>query len=1058
VATFFKDYRFVPEEDSVFYEWLLRNTPYPEYYDLDIKVDINLSEKELEQIKQDVLSSFYAIRDRFIEENDHISIGMELSDDCDIFILDGSRKKGDHYKISFHLLFRYGMCFRDVHDHMKKWMEKFHAYIEKSDLQFNIDTAVYSSNQQLRMIGSQKAGTGVPLNISPHFHVDDYNILDFFVSYPEPDFGLIGSVDYGDDPAEREVKRDTEWRQEKIDETTRVSTDNEELEKLIKIIRKKVQDGDTELAHPEKKGFCGYIQWFPIAGALYYETNGSEDGFKIYNKYWHYLYSNHTVSSKKKWAQLKSNRGGAKHTVRTLYRYAGIKKPRLLDQIKKKPEKDRTREEKQQLEKANQKYTEKLLAKAIPIVSQQNLIPFREEKRDYVLPKDMKDDILSRPERILCLKAGLGTGKSTYAINYLKENLDKYDSVVIFSPRQSFASNIKARFNRIAPFIDYRDLNSKNIDDIDYLVIQVESLYKISKIITNWEKTLIIADEIESILTQLTSQKTHGENHEENIRIFHELLSKSKKSLLMDAFMSDRTTKCLISMGFPRKEIHTVNIKTEVQKRICHITDVTAISDKSTKCNIFHSWLNTIVQYLDKGKNVAIYSTSYNQLKNGSEYKSKKNYITKSSILKYIRNKCKRDIEVSEYTSRRKDKGDPNKVWTKCQLLVYTSSITVGVDFTKRHFHHIFCYANAMSKNLPRDIAQSLYRIRHLKGKRTENDFHLNVFLDAHTFGIKSSEWSISYNEVKKQTNQMIDSVRKWYEDYDQEYELSPEWFNTLFVRNTFERNLSIRFFKSLLLQYLKMSNYDIKFITNCEELEVAEEDLIEPKTSVPVFQQVKTISAEEYVKFLENIHKGLRISDDQRWSMKKFRFLDRIKYNELSEEVITLAWNEFNKPGGINKFKIARIEKRIEDEGEKKALKFLVGVQRKNLIEHANTTLIFVQKTRKLMRKIGIRDSGKRWEIDLATFIKVYDSLNVDEFRKNFGFRNRCQKKLTPKIKIQAMAQILKKFCLCSFKTNSTKHDKATKVIFTPHLVLKDIVSRHNTLSSQIAPRSVWL
>jgi hypothetical protein len=505
-------------------------------------------------------------------------------------------------------------------------------------------------------------------------------------------------------------------------------------------------------------------------------------------------------------------------------------------------------------------------------------------------------------------------------------------------------------------------------------------------------------------------------------------------------------------MGIPRKDIHVVKINTEVQMRNCSIIDVTDISDKKTKCNIFHSWLNSIVQDLNKGKNIAIYSTSYNQLKNGSEYKSKNNYITKSSILKYIQNKCKREIKICEFTSRRKHKGDPNEVWTKCNLLIYTGSITVGVDFNKRHFHRIYCYANAMSKNLTRDIAQSLYRIRHLKGKKEKDECHLSVFLDAHTFGIKGNEWSISYPEIKKQIHESIDRLQKFYQKFDEEYPLSPGWYTTLLNRNTLEKNLSTRFFKPMLLQYLQMSNYKIKIITNHEELEVAEEALIEPKTETPLFNHIKTIDAKEYVKFLENIHKGLRVNDDERWSMKKFRFLDRIRYNELSEEIINLAWTEFNKPGGFSKFKIARIEKMMEEYGEKKTLKFLVGVQRKNLIEHSNKTLMFVKEARELMQKIGIEDSGKTWKIDIDTFNKVYDALNVDEFRKKFGFQNRSRQAPDTKAKIKAIGQILKKFCLCSFKTNTTL------VIYQPTLVLKDIVSNYNHLSYTFAPRKTWI
>jgi hypothetical protein len=345
-----------------------------------------------------------------------------------------------------------------------------------------------------------------------------------------------------------------------------------------------------------------------------------------------------------------------------------------------------------------------------------------------------------------------------------------------------------------------------------------------------------------------------------------------------------------------------------------------------------------------------------------------------------------------------------------------------------------------------------------LKGEKGEDECHLSVFLDAHTFGIKGDEWSISYPEIKKQKHESIDSLQKFYHKFDAEYPLSPEWYTTLLNRNTLERNLSTRFFKPMLLQYLQMSNYKIEIIKNYEELEVAEEALIEPKTETPLLHQIKTIDAKEYKKLFEKIHKGFRVSDADRWSMKKFRFLDRILSDELSDEVKQLAWNEFNKRGGFIKLQNARIEKRMDMEGDEMALKFFTSVQKKNLIEHANKNLMRVHETREIMGKLGIQDSGKKWKIDIDTFIKVYDSLNVERYRKMFGLRNQCKKEPDTNGKIKAVKQILTNFCPCTFKTNYTKHTKATLVIYEPTIVLKDIVALYNQKSQQIAPRKIWL
>ena len=50
-----------------------------------------------------------------------------------------------------------------------------------------------------------------------------------------------------------------------------------------------------------------------------------------------------------------------------------------------------------------------------------------------------------------------------------------------------------------------------------------------------------------------------------------------------------------------------------------------------------------------------------------------------------------------------------NEKWLELDLLVYTSSITVGVNFDTSHFDELFIYSSCKSGNV-RDIFQSSMR------------------------------------------------------------------------------------------------------------------------------------------------------------------------------------------------------------------------------------------------------------------------------------------------------------------------------------------------------------
>ena len=64
----------------------------------------------------------------------------------------------------------------------------------------------------------------------------------------------------------------------------------------------------------------------------------------------------------------------------------------------------------------------------------------------------------------------------------------------------------------------------------------------------------------------------------------------------------------------------------------------------------------------------------------------------------------------------KKNLTDINKIWGECDLVMTTTTITVGLNFeVVDHFDSIIIYMSSMAKNLAVDLIQRHYRVRHLK-------------------------------------------------------------------------------------------------------------------------------------------------------------------------------------------------------------------------------------------------------------------------------------------------------------------------------------------------------
>jgi hypothetical protein len=476
-----------------------------------------------------------------------------------------------------------------------------------------------------------------------------------------------------------------------------------------------------------------------------------------------------------------------------------VPKSLKYDEIMKKDKKDWTKEEQNFIIKIN----EKIAQNNLNILTKTTLINPIIRTDDFVV----SDIYHGSGKKINIIKAGLGRGKSQSVNEFIKKNHTN-GSIIVLTPRRSYARSAKERLIRETgiPFICYSD-QKKSLIEVNHVVIQAESLYRLD--LTTQNNILLIIDEVEAFLYQLTSTITHKENHIKNVETFIELVKQSQKCIALDAFISDRTLqtfKTLSGTGHIDFFEYTKQIK---QRKAIEIDDI-------------EFFINSIILDLEKGKKIFLFSSSNTKLLTTKikHYKADKDGNTRDdkiirALIPAIREKLP-NKNILEFHSKfmSVQLTNVNTDWSKADLVCCTSTITVGCNFDIPDiFHKVYLYANASSRNLVRDMFQASWRVRHLIDNEMiycldENHYGMNL-----TCNMKEIRHDVdTKNELVIQLSYMNNIYFK---------KETPEIIKNLFCFNKFEANMSIMSLRSVFDTYLELCNYKKEILNEDDILEV---------------------------------------------------------------------------------------------------------------------------------------------------------------------------------------------------------------------------------------------
>jgi hypothetical protein len=430
---------------------------------------------------------------------------------------------------------------------------------------------------------------------------------------------------------------------------------------------------------------------------------------------------------------------------------------------------------------------------------------------EYVQPYDADT-------KVLMVRSGMNTGKTFMLRKTLNEKVPRpvpcgsltrvgitvtrdvnlYPRVLVIGTRIAFDKTMQGALQELG-FKLYL-----NVDDVkveDRLIIQYESLHRLvgNKGLAPFD--CVVIDEIESMLGNTTSPM-NKEHLQANAEIFKALITTSTRVLAMDADISNKSVKCFKDLVGPE------NITLHWNTRPSMKRDLVIHAE-------FDPWLGRIKADLQAGKRLVIAT--------GSRSKAERHILPLllefGVAYKFYNSKCDdailRDFESLE------------EAWSALDVVVFTSKVTVGADFSVRnHFDRIYAYASQNSV-APRTLLQMCGRCRY------PVDEQIHVFIQTNQADTERTTLA----DINQRFTQHISTMNRYQAQIFQmnaglnpdtnriELKLMPTWLSRVYAFNELERERAKTNYRDELLRLASSKGYMVLFSSSPADDDEPEED-----------------------------------------------------------------------------------------------------------------------------------------------------------------------------------------------------------------------------------------
>lgn len=290
--------------------------------------------------------------------------------------------------------------------------------------------------------------------------------------------------------------------------------------------------------------------------------------------------------------------------------------------------------------------------------------------------------------KTLIIYSPMKTSKTKSLINYINNNFEHTDKIRWLSFRITYSVELLKKINNFIAY--YETDNNMSHDELNWLLIQIESLHKIVMPSCAEKPKLLVIDEIRSILTQWISP--HHKCLAKSFAYFRWLMKYSEQIICMDANINNEILEILNIFRDPKSIVLVQNNYKIAENEKYYITKK------------FDKFCKQIQKCLDRNKNIAIISNSIKKAEAFNKvikklYPSKKIYLYTAKTPSAIKKKHLKDV---------------NTTWQECDVLIYTPTITAGISFEKEHYDYLFAYFTNKSCDVE-CCRQMIGRIRNIK-------------------------------------------------------------------------------------------------------------------------------------------------------------------------------------------------------------------------------------------------------------------------------------------------------------------------------------------------------
>jgi len=749
------------------YEMITGDQPVNLFFDIEFpanELDIKTALISLISFTKDIMTETFG--------------NMECFDDEDIYVSgsigDGKIENVDVRKASYHIVINCNSSFKSMTD-LKTFMNYFRFkldqqnpanmfYMLKGNLKRIVDFQVYGKNQNMKLPNQSKYGSNrvqepIILNDDLQNHLcgnyEDPEYLDFFDMSKIPDYEPIQKT---------KTQRSTVGGIRDYVSSGNIHADFVERECIpedepvsykLKYIMNSIDNTDQD-----------YNVWFGIACALKNCANTDKSGLNLFLK----------------WASKSSKFD--ENECRTLWdriekRDKGYNKGTLISLAK----------------RCNPRIQSKKKDFMSPLITTEIKFQTNIYNERWQRPYD-----LDRYSTIIA-QSPMGSGKTTQICEVIKnKGLDM--KILVLAPRRCFAKSIATEITKKSglPFTCYLDIDKKkDLSKEQYLVCQMESIHYLKA-----DYDMIIADEITSCLTQFSSKQTMKGKLILVANSFENIWKNATYKILSDAFINPKVIKFVENFEYikqpPTIDVafaghnpygHVIFMKNEYipEERTC-----IQLPRIKIRKNLYEDNLkNQLIESLKKGKKCVFVVAS--QLKG-------KDYI--NDILRYVPN-----IKYKFYHSQNNHDVDDllnvNEAWYGLDLLMYTSTITVGVNFDLEYFDELYMYSSCKSSTV-RDNFQSSMRVRYIKDKV----MYYQVYTDLFGLGENVVDDIDTVEQIIKNKVSLEDELDKQLADYKErlQWEEMPKWLFDIHVHNVYESNISTLHHEELFDYYLGACGY----------------------------------------------------------------------------------------------------------------------------------------------------------------------------------------------------------------------------------------------------------